>query len=230
MDATVWIAIWAFSFLASHLIISSSAVRSRLINAVGEQTYRGIYSLVAAATFTALIIEFGHHKHSGPMLWYLRDIPPIRWLTWLLMLAALIFLAGSFINPNPGAMGAAGGRAEPRGLLKITRHPGLAGFSLFGIAHMLMNGWAGDVIFFGTFPALGILGGLHQDTRKIRELGQSYREFMAQTSFIPFAALIAGRTRFARADIPWTAISAGIVLTAIIVALHPLIFGGNPLG
>ena len=86
------------------------------------------------------------------------------------------------------------------------------------------------MIFFGTFPALGILGGLHQDTRKIREPGQSYREFMAQTSFIPFAALIAGRTRFARADIPWTAISAGIVLTAIIVALHPLIFGGNPLG
>ena len=33
-----------------------------------------------------------------------------------------------------------------------------------------------------------------------------------------------------KADIPWTAISAGIVLTAIIVALHPLIFGGNPLG
>ena len=112
MDATVWIAIWAFSFLASHLIISSSAVRSRSMNAVGEQPYRGIYSLGAAATFTALIIEFGHHEHSGLMLWYLRDIPPIRWLTWLLMLAALIFLAGSFINPNPGAMGAAGGRAE----------------------------------------------------------------------------------------------------------------------
>ena len=169
MDATVWIAIWAFSFLASHLIISSSAFRSCLINAVGEQPYRGIYSLVAAATLTALIIEFGHHKHSGPMLWYLRGTPPIRWITWLLMLAALIFLAGSFINPNPGAMGAPGGRAAPRGLLKITRHPGLAGFSLFGIAHMLMNGWAGDVIFFGMFPALGILGGLHQDTRKIRE-------------------------------------------------------------
>jgi uncharacterized membrane protein len=95
---------------------------------------------------------------------------------------------------------------------------------------MLMNGWAGDVIFFGMFPALGILGGLHQDTRKIRELGQSYREFMALTSFVPFGALIAGRTRLARADIPWAAIGAGIVLTAIIVALHPLIFGGNPLG
>jgi uncharacterized membrane protein len=65
MDATVWIALWAFSFLASHLIISSSAVRARLIGAVGEQPYRGIYSLVAAATLGPLIYEFARNKHAG---------------------------------------------------------------------------------------------------------------------------------------------------------------------
>ena len=79
---------------------------------------------------------------------------------------------------------------EPRGLLKITRHPSFVAFSLFGIAHMLMNGWAGDVIFFGMFPALGIIGGMHQDQRKIRELGDRYRDFVAKTSFVPFAALL----------------------------------------
>jgi uncharacterized membrane protein len=104
------------------------------------------------------------------------------------------------------------------------------GFILFGIAHMLMNGWAGDVIFFGMFPALGILGGMHQDRRKIRELGDSYREFLAKTSFVPFAALLSARVRWSRDDMPWAAIGAGVVLTAAIVALHPIIFGGNPLG
>jgi uncharacterized membrane protein len=230
MDATVWIALWAFSFLASHLIISSSAVRARLIGAVGEQPYRGIYSLVAAATLGPLIYEFARNKHAGPLLWYLRADAPIRWLAWLLMLTALILLVGSFITPNPGAMGAPGSRTEPRGLLKITRHPGLMGFILFGIAHMLMNGWAGDVIFFGMFPALGILGGMHQDRRKIRELGDSYREFLAKTSFVPFAALLSARVRWSSDDMPWAAIGAGVVLTAAIVALHPIIFGGNPLG
>ena len=83
------------------------------------------------------------------------------------MLTALILLVGSFITPNPGGMGAPAGRSEPRGLLKITRHPGFVGFTLFGIAHMLMNGRAGDVIFFGLFPALGIIGGMHQDQRNI---------------------------------------------------------------
>jgi len=230
MDATVWIALWAFSFLASHLIISSSAVRARSIGAVGDQPYRGIYSLVAAATLGPLIYEFARNKHAGPLLWYLRADAPIRWLAWLLMLTALILLIGSFITPNPGAMGAPGSRTEPRGLLKITRHPGLMGFILFGIAHMLMNGWAGDVIFFGMFPALGILGGMHQDRRKIRELGDSYREFLAKTSFVPFAALISARVRWSRDDMPWAAIGAGVVLTAAIVALHPIVFGGNPLG
>lgn len=231
MDATVWIALWAFSFLASHLIISSSAVRARLISAVGDQPYRGIYSLVAAATLGPLIYEFARNKHAGPILWYLRAVAPIRWLAWILMLAALILFVGSFINPNPGGMAAAGGGGtEPHGVLKITRHPSFVAFSLFGIAHILMNGWAGDVIFFGLFPALGIIGGMHQDQRKIRELGERYRAFLAKTSFMPFAALVSGRIRWTSADTPWAAIGAGVVLTVAIVALHPTIFGGNPLG
>ncbi len=230
MDATVWIALWAFSFLASHLIISSSSVRARLINAVGAQPYRGIYSIVAAATLGPLIYEFARNKHAGPLLWYLRAVAPIRWLAWIMMLAAFILFVGSFINPNPGGMAAAGGGIEPHGILKITRHPSFVAFSLFGIAHILMNGWAGDVIFFGMFPALGIIGGMHQDQRKIRELGENYREFVAKTSFMPFAALISGRVRWTSDDMPWAAIGSGAVLTIAILALHPMIFGGNPLG
>ncbi len=230
MDATVWIGLWAVLFLASHLIISSSAVRPRLIDAVGEQPYRGIYSLIAFATLGPLIYEFARNKHAGPLLWALRALPPFRELAWLLMLIALILLVGSFITPNPGGMGAPAGRSEPRGLLKITRHPSFVGFSLFGIAHMLMNGRAGDVIFFGLFPALGIIGGMHQDRRKIRQLGDRYRQFVAKTSFLPFAALIAGRVRWAGGDMPWVAMGIGVLLTVVIVMLHPMIFGGHPLG
>jgi uncharacterized membrane protein len=230
MDATVWIAVWAGSFLGTHFAISSATVRPRLIGAVGEQAYRGIYSIVAFATLGPLIYEFASNKHAGPMLWYLRTDAPIRWLAWLLMFAALIFFVASFINPNPGQVGAPASSGEARGVLKITRHPSFVAFALFGLAHMLMNGWLGDVIFFGTFPALGILGGMHQDSRKIRDLGERYREFKAKTSFMPFAALINGRQRWTSADMPWAAIGAGAVLTIAIVALHPMIFGGHPLG
>ncbi len=230
MDATVWIGLWAALFLGTHFAISSASVRPRLISAVGEQPYRGIYSIVAFATLGPLIYEFACNKHAGPMLWYLRMNAPIRWLAWILMLVALILFVASLINPNPGGVGAPKSSGEPRGALKITRHPGFVAFTLFGLAHILMNGWAGDVIFFGTFPVLGILGGMHQDSRKISELGERYREFMAKTSFMPFAALISGRQRWTSADVPWAAIGAGTILTIAIVALHPTIFGGHPLG
>jgi uncharacterized membrane protein len=231
MDATVWIALWAALFLGTHFALSSATVRPRLINAVSQQGFLGIYSLVAFATLGPLIYEFAYHKHSGLMLWYLRANSPIRWLAWILMFLALIIFVASLINPNPGGLGAPQTRStEPHGVLKITRHPGFVAFTLFGLAHLLMNGWLGDVIFFATFPALGILGGIHQDARKIRELGDTYREFKAKTSFVPFAALISGRQQWTSADMPWAAIGAGTVLTIAIVALHPIIFGGHPVG
>ena len=231
MDATVWIALWAALFLGTHFALSSETLRPRLINAVGLQGFLGIYSLVAFATLGPLIYEFAYNKHAGPILWYLRANPPTRWLAWILMYLALVLFVASLINPNPGGLGAPKtSSSEPHGVLKITRHPGFVAFTLFGLAHLLMNGWLGDAIFFATFPALGILGGFHQDTRKIRELGDTYREFKAKTSFVPFAALVSGRQRWTSADMPWAALGAGTVLTIAIVALHPIIFGGHPLG
>ena len=231
MDSTVWIALWAALFLGTHFALSSATPRPRLIDAVGQQGFLGIYSLVAFATLGPLIYEFAYHKHAGPMLWYMRANPPIGWLAWILMYLALVLFVASLINPNPGGLGAPKTRStDPHGLLKITRHPGFVAFTLFGLAHLLMNGWLGDAIFFATFPALGIFGGIHQDARKIRDLGEPYREFKAKTSFVPFAALISGGQRWTSSDVPWAAIGAGTVLAIALVALHPIIFGGHPLG
>jgi uncharacterized membrane protein len=74
------------------------------------------------------------------------------------------------------------------GILKMTRHPSFIAFTLFGLAHMLMNGWAGDVVFFGCFPTLDILGGLPQDRRKLLELGEPYQRFAGKRRF--FQALL----------------------------------------
>ena len=201
MDPVFAIALWALLFLGSHLVISSRAVRPRLIAVVGERAYPGIYSLVAFATFVPLVLVFAHHKHSGVMLWNPRDVPAVRFLVWLLMLFAFIIFIASFIA-----------------------------FSTFGIAHILMNGFVGDVIFFGTFPALSIIGGMHQDARKEAQLGAPYKSLVDSTSFFPGLALIQGRQHWTAADTPWIAIVIGILMTVAIVWLHPTIFGGNPLG
>ena len=233
MDPVVAISLWALLFLGSHLAISSRAVRPRLISIVGEQAYPGVYSLAALATFIPLCIAFAGHKHSGAMLWNLRGVPAIRYLVWAAMLFAFIIFIASFITPNPGSMGAQGEAkhaSAARGVLKISRHPSFVAFSAFGLAHMLMNGFVGDLIFFGSFPALSIIGGLHQDGRKEMQLGDSYKALEASTSFFPALALVQGRQHWTSRDMPWTSIAIGVVLTGIVLWLHPMIFGGNPLG
>ena len=233
MDPVFAIALWGLLFLGSHLVMSSHSVRRRLIALVGEHAYPGIYSIVALATFIPLVLAFAHNKHSGAMLWNLRDVPAVRWLVWVLMLFAFIVFVASFITPNPGSMGAQGeakNASVARGVLKISRHPGFVAFSAFGIAHILMNGSVGDIIFFGSFPTLAIIGGIHQDARKEAQLGRSYKSLEESTSFFPGLALIQGRQHWTSGDTPWAAIAIGIAVTAVILWLHPTIFGGNPIG
>jgi uncharacterized membrane protein len=164
------------------------------------------------------------------MLWMLRGSAPARWVVWVLMFAALVFFVGSFINPSAAVIGAPDQALTPRGITKISRHPNFVAFALFGIAHMAMNGWLGDMIFFGMFPVLAILGGRHQDARKLVAIGDRYRTYLRETSFIPFGAIVAGRQKFGASDIPWAAIAAGVALAACAIAAHPYVFGGYPLG
>jgi len=229
VNPVVTIGVWSALFVGTHLLISSSMIRPRLVGRLGEQAFRGVYSLVAFATFIPLIVVYAQHKHCGPLVWYLRAIAPIRWLAWLMMLAALIFLVAGLLNPNPAAIGVPASR-RVRGIQKVTRHPSFIAFTFFGLAHLLMNGWAGDVLFFGSFPALGVLGGLHHDSRKFHEIGEPYRRFVAETAFFPGLALFDSRQRWRSDDMPWLAIGIGIAETVVLVMLHPKIFGGAPLG
>jgi uncharacterized membrane protein len=229
MDPVAEIALWTGLFVGSHFLLSAEPVRAKLAGLVGELPFRGIYSIVAIGTFIPMVLAFGHHKHAGVMLWNLRGDLVARALAWILMFAAVILLIAGLFNPNPAAIGAPR-RDRPSGILKITRHPSFIAFVCFGLAHMSMNGWAGDVIFFSGFVVLGIVGGIHQDHRKLKEIGARYREFLAATSFLPGAALIGGRVEWSRGDMPWTAVAVGIAAGVILVTLHPLFFGGSPIG
>jgi uncharacterized membrane protein len=228
-DPVAEIALWTSLFVGMHFLLSWQFIRARLVGLIGAQPFRGIYSLVAIGTFIPMVAAFGHHKHAGAMLWNLRDEPAARGLTWLLMFLAVILLVAGLINPNPAAIGAPS-RNRPTGILKITRHPSFTAFVCFGLGHLLMNGWVGDIIFFGGFVVLGIAGGIHQDRRKLQEIGEPYREFLAATSFFPGAALVSRRVPWSRGDTPWTAVVVGIAVGIVLVVFHPMMFGGSPVG
>jgi uncharacterized membrane protein len=140
-----------------------------------------------------------------------------------LMLLAMVLLVLAFASPSPASM--IGGKLEPRGIIRVTRHPMNMAFVLFGLAHMVANGSLGDLFFFGQFVLLGVLGPYHLDARMARDKGEAYQEFRRQTSVIPFAAILRGRNRFDAGELAIPMFVIGVAAFVALVVFHGRLMG-----
>ena len=220
MSATAMILGWWLAFAGSHWVLSSLAIRRPLVEKLGENGFRGLYSIVAFATFVPLVWTYFGHKHEGPLLWAVPHTLATRWIVYVLMGAAFVLLTASFVKPSPA--GVVPGPANPVGAFRITRHPLLMAFAIFGLAHLLLNGSAADVAFFGGFVLFSPLGAWHQDQRKLAMGTPGYAEFHRATPFLPFTG--PETVRGIRELGPVIAI--GIVVTAVVRYFHGSWFGG----
>lgn len=221
---SVGIAVLWLAFAATHMSLSSLGLRPRLVAKLGEQGFQGVYSLVALGVFVPLVGLYFANQHSGPPLWYLGHYTLVRWLAYLAMALALTLLVGGFLTPSPASIAAAGGKAEPRGVLRITRHPVLMSIGIFGVVHLLTaNLNLAEFVFFAGFPIFAVVGCRHQDQRK--RLGdETFERFVSETSFLPFGRL--GGLQGLREA--WPAAAIGVVLVVVIRYFHPSWFGGAP--
>ena len=87
------------------------------------------------------------HRHGGEMLWNLRGTNWARPLSMTISFLGFAGLVASFAQPS--ALGMAPSSAQATGFSRITRHPMNMGFAAIGIGHLLLNGFANDVVFFG---------------------------------------------------------------------------------
>src|SRR5438093_520104 len=72
------ILLW-LGFTGSHLTLSSLPVRRGLVARIGENAFRGLYSLVAFAFFIPLVWTYFALKHARSWLW---TVPPRRAIRW----------------------------------------------------------------------------------------------------------------------------------------------------
>ena len=228
MQAALGLALLWAAFAGSHMALSSARLRPRLRTRLGEQGFRGLYSLIALAIFIPLVRIYWTHRHAGPLLWTTIGPPEIATLlNHVLMALALILLASSLLPAGaaPSAMHAQlEGIARVRGMTRITRHPTLVSFALFGIAHLLVNGNLSDVAFFGGFPLFTWIGARHQDERMARDRA-GYRNVIANTSVVPFGAILTGRQSLVPRELPLPGIAVGLVLAIVLRFFHPTLFG-----
>lgn len=187
------VAILGLAFVGSHFVLSLADVRGPLVKRLGENGFLGSYSLVSAVLLVLLVMSYG--EVSRAIYWWYPD-PGHYTITMIIMWFAVVLLVGAFMAPNPSSVGA-GEKAKdgPRGMLRITRHPLMWGIGLWGLAHILSNGDVVSVVFFSWFVVLSLGGAAVLDGKKKAQLGEDWVGFCAQTSLLPFAAIVTGRAR-----------------------------------
>lgn len=123
-------------FLGTHSIrIVAEDWRSRQYARLGEQRWKGAYSIVALAGFVLLVWGYGQSRLAPVELWS----PPLwtRHVAVLLMLPSMLLLVAAYVPGNriKAALG----------------HPMVAGTKLWAFAHLICNGRLGDIVLFGAF-------------------------------------------------------------------------------
>jgi uncharacterized membrane protein len=97
-----------------------------------------------------------------------------------------------------------------------------------GIAHLLINGNLAALIMFGAVLVTAVNGMASIDRKRRHALGGLWDEFAAQTSRLPFAAILARRARFEISDFRAWQIALTVVLFTGVFWLHGII-GPSPL-
>lgn len=224
MPAWLSVLIWWVAFGGTHSGLSWMPVRGALVDRLGERAFQGVYTVVSFATFVPLMFAYFPHRHSGPLLWNLRAAPSMQWVTIVLAAAAFALLVSGVMQPSAVSF-VPGASPRAQGVTRITRHPVFMAMGLWGLAHLLMNGWLTDVIFFGGFAAYALVGSARQDARKQATAGAALAEFYRETSLLPFGAIAAGRNRLVAAELPWRGVSIGVLVGVVVYLAHGHLFG-----
>lgn len=215
-------------FVLLHLLVSGTRLRDALTGRIGEGPYMGLFSLASIGGLVWLGFAFGRARGSlaDPVLWDLT--PATRYAQLAIQLIAVLFIVPGLTTPNPTSVrqeGALDRAGLVKGMLRITRHPFLWGVAIWAAGHLLVNGDAASLVLFGALLALALFGTSSIDAKRRRALGPKWDAFAAETSNIPFAAVLKGLQRVSLAEIGWWRIVLAVVLYALLAGAHPMLFG-----
>ena len=221
-----FLTIAALLWIGCHIGIAGTSLRVKLVRFMGDAGFRTGFSIASVLVIALLIVTY----RDAPFLplWTAPD-----WLRWLLvaaMLVAFLLFAAAMLIRSPTAVGGdAMLQREPGGILRVTRHPMLWSFAIWAAVHIIGNGDAASLLFFGTFLVTALAGMPSIDAKVAARDPAAWYRFGEVTSILPFQAIAAGRNHFRPAEIGWLPPVLGIVLWAILLWSHPWIFGVNPL-
>lgn len=129
-------------FLGVHSIrLFADGWRTRQVERIGLQAWKGLYSVASLAGFVLLVVGFGAARQAPVVLW----MPPtwLKHVAMLLTVPVFVLVAAAYV---PGTR-----------IKKTVGHPMVAGVKSWAFAHLLANGALHDVVLFGAFLAWAIV-------------------------------------------------------------------------
>jgi len=129
-------------FLGAHSVrIFAEDWRTGVRARMGENAWKGAYSVLSLAGFVAIVYGYGLARQQPVVLW-----PSPVWtrhLAALLTLPAFVLLAAAYVPGN--------------GIKARLHHPMVLGVKAWALAHLLANNTLADVLLFGSFLAWAVL-------------------------------------------------------------------------
>jgi uncharacterized membrane protein len=213
-------------FLAIHFGVSGTALRARLVRAMGEKVYRGVFSLASLAGLIWLIRAY----RDAPYVELWGQLVALKPLAAPLVLLAALFVVIGVTTPSPTLAGMErqlSHDAPAQGIVRITRHPFLWGTALWAAVHLVINGDLASAVLFGSLLVLAIGGTASIDRKRRRDFGAQWERFAASTSNVPFAAIAGGHDQLAAAlrEIGIVRPLAAVAIYAAAFVLHGRLFG-----
>jgi len=204
----------ALFWIGWHVGLAGTSLRGQVVARLGETGFMILFSLGSVLSIVLLVMAY----NAAPTVFLWSAPPALRWLLALVMLPAFILFIGSVTAPNPTSAGQKPG--APRGITRITRHPMLWSFAIWGIVHMIGNGDLASLVFFGAFAVTALVGMPSIDAKLAKRDPEGWARLAAGSSIIPFAA----------GAVPWAEIGPkplvlGAVLWIGLLAAHPIAFG-----
>jgi uncharacterized membrane protein len=215
-------------FVLPHLLVSGTRLRDALTGRIGQGPYMGAFSLASVAGLAWLGFAFAAARGAPENLAYWAVTPATLWIQLGLMLLALLLIVPGLTTPNPTSVAQEGALERPdvvKGMLRITRHPFLWGVAIWAAGHLLVNGDRAGLVLFGAVLVLALFGTMSIDAKRRRTLGDKWEGFAAQTSNLPFAAILTGRQALKLGEIGWWRIALAVAIYAALLVGHPYAFG-----
>ncbi len=168
-------------FLGAHSVrIVAEPWRNAMRTKLGENGWKGLYSVVSLAGFVLLVWGYGQARLDPVPLW-----APMLWarhLAALLTLVSFVLLAAAYVPGN--------------GIKAKVHHPMVLGVKVWAFAHLLANHTLADLLLFGGFLVWAVLD-FRSSRQRDRAAGTVYPPGSAGKTVVTVVAGVAAWAVFA---------------------------------